>query len=89
MTALATAKISSHIADAASTLRKALGVDARICADLLPTQSEWRKMSDTAKLLALGEWLKSVCYEQAAMDEAKPLVAFEPIGGEKYANQND
>jgi hypothetical protein len=87
MTALTTAKISSRIEDAALILRRALGLAPGTGDDLLPEQADWRRMDDSQRLIALGEWLKSVCYQQA--DIKNPPQVFEPIGGAKYAHQND
>lgn len=89
MTALATAKISSRIEDAASILRRALGLAPSAGADLLPEQAAWYRMDDPQRLIALGEWLRSTCYEQADVAATALPVAWEPIGGAKYRSQND
>lgn len=87
MSALNTAKISSRIEDAAAIMRRALGLEPGAGADLLPEQADWHRMDDPQRLIAIGEWLRSTCYEQA--DIRQPPQAWEPIGGAKYAHQND
>lgn len=89
MTALTTARISRDVADAAAILSRALGIEPGTCADLLPEQAEWQHMSDAARMIELGQWLKSVCYEQAAKVATALPVKWEPIGGAKYAGHND
>lgn len=89
MNALRTARISSDVDRAGFELCRALGIDTTTGRDLLPEQAEWRRMDDAARLIALGEWLKSVCYSEAHKIATSPGTVWEPIGGAKYAHQND
>lgn len=90
MSALRTARICMDVDRAGFELARALGIELDTEAkDLLPEQSDWRRMPDEARLIALGEWLKSVCYSEAHKLATSPGTVFEPIGGAKYAHQND
>lgn len=69
---------------AAKLVRDALGItDSETAARLLPTAYRWRAFSVEGRLSELASWLHAECFEQ--MD----LVEQAPIGGAKYAHQND
>ena len=76
--------------EAANIIGQALGLEPFAEGDMPESfvdRTTWFRAPHELRCQMIGDWLKSVAYQAA--DDGQKLVPWTPIGGEKYANQND
>lgn len=64
----------------------ALTLDAQTVGEI-PTEAEWRAADEVTRLAWISRWLMCACQHETRRLTGTAL--HEPIGGSKYAHQND